>query len=131
MAVLHAAIHHRCDGGGVRAGRAVLPYAVVSGEPSRTHHVDAVSRLGILGTGGRAPLRPRAGPYEWRARHSGLALAVLARRLAMRGSRDPRAESAEGPDRGYGLADGRRESCPVGPDTATDPAHRKRAFASR
>ena len=57
MAVLRAALRDRRDGGGLRAGRAVLPDAVVSAELSRAHHVDAVSRVGVLGAGRRAARR--------------------------------------------------------------------------
>ena len=69
VAVLRAALHHRRDGGGLRAGHAVLPDAVVPGL-SRPRDVAAVPRLGVLG-----PLRRAArGPDPRRAeRRLGLA----------------------------------------------------------
>jgi hypothetical protein len=64
MAVLRAAISDRCDGSRLRARRAVLPDALVSGRTSRTDHISALSRLGILGSVWRARLGVRAGPFS-------------------------------------------------------------------
>src|SRR6202012_5192160 len=96
VAVLRVAFRDRRNGSGLRAGRAVLPDAVVSAELSRAYHVDAVSRVRVFRPGRRAARGARDRTHERRAGHAWLALAVSARRVAVHRARLSGAEAAKG-----------------------------------
>src|ERR1044072_3736718 len=128
MAVLRAAFSDRRNGSGLRARRAVLPDAVVSAELSRAYYVDAVSGVRVFRVGRRAGGGSRDRPYERRAGHAGLALAVSARRPAVRRAGVHGVEAAEGSYRRSGLAVAEREVFSDGADCAAKPSSRDRAF---
>src|SRR5476649_2278454 len=98
MAVLWATFHYRRDGSRLRPRRSVLPHVVVPAEPSRPHHLDAVSCLGILRAGWCAVVGSGPRAHGRRAGHSRMALAVSAWRFAVYRPGPAGTQATEGSD---------------------------------